>query len=91
MGILDRYEWHVAYEPKMEMKEVVVQLYEEIPPDITCRDLYFRLKKRNLIKRFPRKFKKAFFYGTKNHIMRMKIIAKIYEHCKIEEKKDEIN
>ena len=91
MGILDRYEWCVAYEPKMEVKEVVVQLYEEMPPDMTCRDLYLRLKGRNLIKRFPRKFKKAFFYGTKNPKMRMKARAKIYEHCKIEEKKDEVN
>ena len=83
---ISKMEWHVANPPKTEMKEVVVELTTPIPSDITCHDLYPLLKKYHYIRKYPRRLKKAFFYGTKNERMRQRIRRDIYKYCVIEER-----
>lgn len=81
---INKMEWHVEY-PNKYLKEVKVELTTPISSDITCHDLYFLLKKYSHIRKYPRRFKKAFFYGTKNDSIRRKIQKEIYKYCVITE------
>ena len=75
-------QWHIEYPPSV--KEVVVELTTPISPDTTCHDLYFMLIKYKHIRKYPRRMKKAFFYGTKNEKMRRRLQRQIYKYCVIE-------
>jgi len=77
-------QWHIEKPPSV--KEVVVELTTPISSDITCHDLYFMLIKYGHIRRYPRRMKKAFFYGTKNEKMRRYIQRQIYKYCVIEQR-----
>ena len=81
---IEDIQWHVQKPPQVEMKEVVVELTTPIPSDITCHDLYHLLKKYYHIRKYLRRLKKAFFYGTKNERMRQRIRRDIYKYCVIE-------
>jgi len=81
---IEDIQWHVQKPPQVEMKEVMVELTTPIPSDITCHDLYLLLKKYHHIRKYPRRLKKAFFYGTKNERMRQRIRRDLYKYCVIE-------
>jgi hypothetical protein len=77
-------QWYAKYE--QEMEEVKIELTESLLSDITCHDLYFMMIKYHHIHKYPRRFKKTFFYGTKNEKIRQKIRKEIYKYCVIETK-----
>jgi hypothetical protein len=83
---ISNIQWHVEKPPSCEMVEVKVELTTPIEPDLTCHDLYPMLIKCHHIRKYPRRFKKAFFYGTKNGRMRERIRKEIYKYCVIETK-----
>ena len=81
---INNIQWHIAKPPQVEMKEVMVELTTPISPEITCHELYFLMIKYHHIRRYPRRMKKAFFFGTKNERMRQRIRKEIYKYCVIE-------
>ena len=76
-------EWNVSYGIEQPSVWFDVELTEPLPEGITCRDLYLLLQKKHLIKRYPRKFKKAFYFGTKNSKVYNQIKSEINKYCKV--------
>ena len=63
---INNIKWKCVRASKVETEEVMIDVTVPIEPDITCHELYFLFIEYGHIRRYPRKKKKAFFYGTKN-------------------------
>lgn len=79
---INNIKWKSVRASKVETEEFMIDVTVPIEPDITCHELYFLFIEYKHIHKYPRKKKKAFFYGTKNAKIHKWIQNELYKYLR---------